>query len=85
MKRPGQETMTPADTYRINAARLMAIARGERTPARRLDLERLAASYRRLAEQADRNSEVDVVYDAPLVPGQHSQVQQRGPQSDGPG
>lgn len=67
--------MTPADTYRIRAAQLMASARFGRTPAQRLEVERLAASYRRLAEQADRNSEIDVVYDTQLVSPQQPPVQ----------
>ena len=71
--------MTPADSYRIKAVQLMATARFERTPARRLEVEHLAASYRRLAEQADRNSEIDVVYDTQLVPPQQPQAQRRGP------
>jgi hypothetical protein len=75
--------MTPADSYRIKAARLMGAARFEQTPARRLEVEHLAASYRRLAEQVDRNSEIDVVYETRLVPRLHPQVRQRGTQSDG--
>jgi len=67
--------MTPADTYRIRAAQLMASARFGRTPAQRLEVERLAASYRRLAEQADRNSKIDVVFDTQLVPPQQPPVQ----------
>jgi hypothetical protein len=66
--------MTPADTYRIRAAQLMASSRFGRTPAQRLEVERLAASYRRLAEQADRNSEIDVVYETQLVPRPQPQV-----------
>jgi hypothetical protein len=71
--------MTPADTYRIKAVQLLASARFERTPARRLEVEHLAASYRRLAEQADRNSEIDVVYETP--PMQQPGVQPSKPQS----
>ena len=70
--------MTSADRYRIKAAQLMASARLGATAAQRLEIEHLAASYRRLAEQADRNSESDTVYDTQLVPPQSPHVQPRG-------
>jgi hypothetical protein len=57
--------MTPADSYRIRAAELMASACRCPTRAQRLELEHLALSYRRLAEQADRNSRTDVLYETP--------------------
>jgi hypothetical protein len=71
--------MTTADSYRIKAARLMASARLGATARQRLEMEHLAASYRRLAEQADRNSEIDVVYDAQLVPPQAPRDPPQGP------
>jgi hypothetical protein len=61
-----QDTMTPASEYRMKAAHLRALARVEvRTPLGR-EYDRLARSYVRLAEQAERNSRTDVVYEPPF-------------------
>jgi hypothetical protein len=57
--------MATGDTYRIKAAELSARARGEKHPAIRGEYENLCLAYLRLADQADRNSETDVVYETP--------------------
>ena len=57
--------MTSADEYRIKAGDLVAFARAELDPFQRAEYERLSAFYLRLAEQAERNSLTDVVYETP--------------------
>ncbi len=60
--------MTTADEYRAKAAELNARAQLEMNPTLRSECERLAQGYIRLAEQADRNSQTDVVYETPPQP-----------------
>ena len=60
--------MRLGDGYRAKAAEIAANAAHG---ARRVELESLARAYLRLAEQADRNSETDIVYLTP-VPDQDS-------------
>ncbi len=60
--------MTPADAYRVKAGDLAALARAEPDPFQRAEYERLSAFYLRLAEQAERNSLTDVVYETPPAP-----------------
>ncbi len=48
-----------------NEAHPGVVARQESTPAVRAELEGLAAGYIRLAEQAERNSHIDVFYETP--------------------
>jgi hypothetical protein len=55
--------MAPGDQYRSKAAQMAAAARDEPSRFVRVQLEWLAASYRRLAEQADRNNHSDVPYE----------------------
>jgi hypothetical protein len=55
--------MTPADQYRIRAAELQAKVRHERNPRLRRQWMNLALAYLRLAEQAERNSQTDIVYE----------------------
>ncbi len=57
--------MTSGDEYRKKAAELRAKVRDENVPELRSELEALALSYVRLAEQADRNQELDVCYETP--------------------
>jgi hypothetical protein len=57
--------MTQGETYRVKAAELHAQAKQDANPDTRAELERLAKSYLRLAEQADRNSQTNVVYETP--------------------
>jgi hypothetical protein len=58
--------MTPADQYRILAARFTARAKAEQNARLRSEWQYLAICYLRIAEQADRNSRTDVVYEPPL-------------------
>jgi hypothetical protein len=70
--------MTSADDYRAKATAFMARSRLEPDAFRRSDFERLAFSYLRLAEEADRNSKTDIVYETPpLEPDQPVQQQQQ--------
>ena len=55
--------MTPAEDYRVKAAKLHASAGQEENRSLRDELEKLARSYLRLAEQADRNATTDLVYE----------------------
>jgi len=57
--------MTKADHYRTRAAEFAALSYKEKNPARQLEYAKMAKSYLRLAEQADRNSETNVVYETP--------------------
>ena len=76
--------MNPADEYRIKAGDLAAFARVERDPFQKAELERLSLAYLRLADQADRNSQTDVVYETPPGPGEppHAQQQQQQAQPE---
>ena len=57
--------MTTGDQYRVKAAEMYAMARAETETSARRALENLALSYIRLAEQADRNAHLDIVYETP--------------------
>ena len=57
--------MSSADNYRILAVKMRAHAQRERQPALRVEWEQLALCYIRLAEQAERNSHTDIVYEPP--------------------
>ncbi|HET7681192.1 MAG TPA: hypothetical protein VFK79_13795 [Xanthobacteraceae bacterium] len=57
--------MTSADQYRVRAAEFAAMAKSEANPALQLEYATIAASYLRLAEQADRNAMNDVAYETP--------------------
>jgi len=52
--------MTPADTYRVTAAKFAAMARSEKNRDLNLEYLRMEQSYLRLAMLADRNTETDV-------------------------
>jgi hypothetical protein len=58
--------VTPADQYRALAARFRAHARGTDNPRLGAEWEHLARCYIRLAEQADRNLGLDLVYETPI-------------------
>ncbi len=61
--------MTAGDQYRVRAVEFEAKAKCESNPATQAEFENLARSYRRLAEQADRNAQTDIVYEArPSLP-----------------
>ena len=57
--------MGTGDHYRIKAAELHAQAQCQTTPRLQIQFENLAKAYLRLAEQADRNAEAEVVYEPP--------------------
>lgn len=59
--------MTPADQYRVLAARFMARSKSEQDLKLRSEWHYLAVCYLRIAEQADRNSHTDIVYEPPLT------------------
>jgi hypothetical protein len=52
--------MSTGDDYRVRAAELHVKAKAEIDTQRRVELELLALSYLRLAEQADRNAQTDI-------------------------
>jgi hypothetical protein len=70
--------MTPADQYRVKAADMAALASAENNPLSKAEYLRLSGAYLRLAEQAERNSQNDVVWYDPLV--DREQQQERQPQ-----
>ena len=74
--------MPAGDAYRIKAAELTAQARDLPDIELRTELENLAMSYLRLADQADRNSLTDVVYEPPPArpASDHVAQQQQQPQ-----
>src|SRR5262249_62185133 len=55
--------MAAGDQYRIKAAEFHARAQSEASPRIRDQFENLAKAHLRLAEQADLNERVEVVYD----------------------
>jgi hypothetical protein len=65
--------MTPAEQYRVKAVEFAAKAKTEDDPHIRTELEALSLSYRRLAEQADRNAQTDVTYETPINTPQQPQ------------
>jgi hypothetical protein len=52
-----------ANEYRRKAAEFRAMAAFDTSASRRLQFEHLARAYLHLAEQADRNSTLDLVYE----------------------
>ena len=81
--------MTTEEKYRAQAAELLMRARNEASPMIRSEWENLAKSYIHLAEQAERNSRTDIVYQVPQQSpsGGHAVQQQQQPQpnKDEPG
>jgi hypothetical protein len=70
----------PGDAYRIRASELNAEAHQESNTERRSELEKLAMAYLRLADQAERNAQNNVVYETPpprASVGQQQQQQQQ--------
>ena len=57
--------MASADQYRVKAGDMTALARAETDPFQKAEYERLSQAYLRLAEQAERNSQMDLVYEPP--------------------
>jgi hypothetical protein len=66
--------MTSGDEYRVKAAEFRARASQETRPVLRHSYEAFAQLYLRLAGQADRNGEMDIVY-GPILPPRN-----RGPE-----
>jgi hypothetical protein len=58
--------MDPCVAYRIRAAELFALANDGHYAAFKLQFERLARAYLRLADQAERNSRLDLTYETPI-------------------
>jgi hypothetical protein len=69
--------MTPAEQYRVKASEMAALARAETHPFQKAEYERLSLSYLRLADQAERNSHTDVVYETPPAAVRQPQAQQQ--------
>jgi hypothetical protein len=57
--------MTQREEYLLRAAELSARAQAEGDSARKAEFENMARAYLRLAEQAERNSLTDIVYETP--------------------
>ena len=55
--------MTGRNEYLLRAAELNALAQVEKDPADKLEFENLARAYLRLAKQAERYSQTDVIYE----------------------
>jgi hypothetical protein len=72
--------MTRADEYRVKAEGMAALARTESDPFQKAEYERLSLAYLRLANQAHRNSQMDVVYETPPAPREQPAQQQQQPQ-----
>ena len=64
---PGKGTgdMSARDEYLLRAAHLLAKAEAQPDAALKDELENMARSYLRLAEQAKRNDDTDIVYETP--------------------
>ncbi|HZP70641.1 MAG TPA: hypothetical protein VFB29_11925 [Pseudolabrys sp.] len=54
--------MSPAERYRALAAHLNTRAARETNPARQAQWTNLAQCYARLADQAEHNSRIDIVF-----------------------
>ena len=65
--------MIPRDVYLMKAAHLFAKAAAERDSAVKADFELIARAYLRLADQAKRNAQNDIVYETPPPRRNHSQ------------
>jgi hypothetical protein len=73
-----------AALYRLHAAKCIELAQASADSGSRLALFDMARSWRMLADQADKNSEVATpVYETP-EPRQHVAQQQQQPQPDDP-
>ena len=58
--------MNSSDHYRKRAIELEAVAHGKKDPAARVERLQMAKAYRKLAELADRNARLDLVYEPPI-------------------
>jgi hypothetical protein len=57
--------MSSGDAYRVKATELSALAKNEPYGSLKSEFENLARAYLRLAEQAEHNSQFDIVYETP--------------------
>jgi hypothetical protein len=57
--------MAAGDQYRIKAASFHARAQFTTSPRLRAQYENLSKAYLRLAEQADRNEQANIIYEPP--------------------
>ena len=57
--------MTLRQEYLVRAAELSAKAQAGNDHARKVEFQNLARAFLRLAEQAERNSHADIVYETP--------------------
>ena len=62
--------MAVGDAYRAKAAAFLAKAQTEADPKRLMAFGKLAAAYEHLAQQAERNTRVDLVYESGPPPTQ---------------
>jgi hypothetical protein len=53
------------DQYRVKAAELIALASDQKYTSLAAEFEHLARAYLRLADQAERNSQLDIAYETP--------------------
>jgi hypothetical protein len=56
--------MSAGSPYRIKALEITARAKTEADAGIREEMEKLAKSYERLADQAEKNAKTDIVYEA---------------------
>jgi len=69
--------MRKSDEYRLNAVNCLSVAEGLNDPAKKAALIAQARSWFALAEQAERNSKTDVVYETPTAQQPVAQQQQQ--------
>jgi hypothetical protein len=70
--------MSPGDQYRVKAAEFYELAESTASPSLQLQYATMAASYFRLAEQADLNALTDVSYATPgRIPRRPGYVRRR--------
>jgi hypothetical protein len=69
------------EDYRDNAAACLRLANEATTPSAKAALFRMAESWLRLHDQAEKNAQLDVTYETPppqrSIPQQQQQQQQR--------
>jgi len=71
--------MRNSEEYRLNAVNCLSVAEGLTDPAKKAALIAQARSWFALAEQAERNSKADVVYETPTAQPVVQQQQQIQP------
>src|SRR4029453_7549024 len=63
LRKKTEGPMTSGDNYLFRAAEFFAKAESETNPEMRAGFENLARAYLRLAEQALRNAQTDIIYE----------------------